>query len=268
MDEGEGAGSDEDDEMEEEGNDDEFIDVLDVLDGKGEVDNGGDLGTVVKGRTNDSGTTEWDNEGGSGGEDHDEEEGEDEDDNEEEGDSDADDQLAVSPSESEDAPPEALDHLQNFISTLDPSSKKRKAPAGDDTLPDDEGARTRKRRMIKERTEAGVENEFRAQTAGAFLSCSFILGTDVLYYIILGSKLNLDDLLAPLSSQSTTLLSLKKSTKILAPSSKSKTQTLSAPLPQRTQERLDREAAYEQTKEEVDKWTGTMKRIREVRCLV
>jgi len=28
---------------------------------------------------------------------------------------------------------------------------------------------------------------------------------------------------------------------------------------------LDRQAAYEQTKEEVDKWTETMKRIREVR---
>jgi U3 small nucleolar RNA-associated protein 14 len=39
--------------------------------------------------------------------------------------------------------------------------------------------------------------------------------------------------------------------------------TLSAPLPQRTQERVDREAAYEQTKQEVDKWKGTMKRIKE-----
>lgn len=76
--------------------------------------------------------------------------------------------------------------------------------------------------------------------------------------------MNLDDLLAPLASQSSTLLSLKKSAMLLAPSSSSKAKTLSAPLPQRTQERLDREAAYEQTKEEVDKWSGTMKRIREV----
>lgn len=42
---------------------------------------------------------------------------------------------------------------------------------------------------------------------------------------------------------------------------------LSAPLPQRTQEKVDREAAYEQTKEEVDKWTGTMKRIKEAEHL-
>jgi U3 small nucleolar RNA-associated protein 14 len=43
--------------------------------------------------------------------------------------------------------------------------------------------------------------------------------------------------------------------------------TLAAPLHQRTQERVDREAAYEQTKEEVDKWKGTMKRIKEAEHL-
>lgn len=82
------------------------------------------------------------------------------------------------------------------------------------------------------------------------------------------TKLNLDDLLAPLASTSTTtsstLQSLKKSVKVLA-SQSSKAQTLSAPLPQRTQDRLDREAAYEQTTEEIDKWSATMKRIKEVR---
>ena len=47
-------------------------------------------------------------------------------------------------------------------------------------------------------------------------------------------------------------------------SSSSKNQPLSAPLPTRTQERLDREAAYEQTKQEGDKWSSTMRRIQEV----
>jgi U3 small nucleolar RNA-associated protein 14 len=47
----------------------------------------------------------------------------------------------------------------------------------------------------------------------------------------------------------------------------SKGKALSAPLPQRAQERLDREAAYEQTKKEVDKWHATMKRIKEVSLL-
>jgi U3 small nucleolar RNA-associated protein 14 len=47
--------------------------------------------------------------------------------------------------------------------------------------------------------------------------------------------------------------------------SSAKSAPLSAPLPLRTQDRLDRQAAYEQTKEEVQKWEPTMKRIREVR---
>jgi len=76
------------------------------------------------------------------------------------------------------------------------------------------------------------------------------------------TKLNFEDLLAPLAGQSDNLDSLKKSTKVLT---SSKNKALSAPLPQRTQDRLDREAAYEQTKQEVDKWQATMKQIKEVR---
>jgi len=75
------------------------------------------------------------------------------------------------------------------------------------------------------------------------------------------TKLNFEDLLAPLAGQSENLDSLKKSTKVLT---SSKNKALSAPLPQRTQDRLDREAAYEQTKQEVDKWQDTMKQIKEV----
>lgn len=76
------------------------------------------------------------------------------------------------------------------------------------------------------------------------------------------NKLQLDDLLAPLTSASDSVLALKKSAKTLTSARMGK--TLSAPLPTRAQERLDREAAYEQTKEEVDKWNDTMKQIREV----
>jgi U3 small nucleolar RNA-associated protein 14 len=68
-----------------------------------------------------------------------------------------------------------------------------------------------------------------------------------------------------LSSQSSALQTLKKTNKILGSSSKAK--ALAAPLPQRAQEKLDREAAYEQTKEEVDKWNNTMRRIREAEHL-
>lgn len=46
--------------------------------------------------------------------------------------------------------------------------------------------------------------------------------------------------------------------------SSSKVEPLAAPLHTRAQERLDRQAAYETTKEEVEKWAPTMKRIKEV----
>lgn len=55
--------------------------------------------------------------------------------------------------------------------------------------------------------------------------------------------------------------------KPLASSSNAKNQPLPAPLPTRTQERIDREAAYEQTKQEVDKWSETMKKIQEAEHL-
>ncbi|RDB24478.1 Uncharacterized protein C57A7.06 [Hypsizygus marmoreus] len=223
--------TDEEDE-EEEGDDDEFIDLLDVLDGRGELDTGSNAEDDHKPKRTDERET--------GDEEASDEEDEDDDD------SDRDDKLAFSPSDTEDIAPEALDELQNFISTLDPTAKKRKAPEHEFSEPGADRSRKQRRLTLKERTEAGAENEYRAQTSG--------------------TKLNLDDLLAPLALHSSTLQSLKQSTKVLA-SSSSKTKTLAAPLPQRAQERLDREAAYEQTKEEVDKWSGTMKRIREAEHL-
>jgi U3 small nucleolar RNA-associated protein 14 len=75
--------------------------------------------------------------------------------------------IVVSASESEDDPsPEALASLQNFISALEPS-RKRKAPADGDSAPADAKAPwAQKRRIFKERTEAGPENEFGAQASG------------------------------------------------------------------------------------------------------
>jgi U3 small nucleolar RNA-associated protein 14 len=160
---------------------------------------------------------------------------------------------------------EALDHLNDFVSNLDVTSTKRKATED----PSEVGAstRARKRRLVKERTAAGAENdlnEFRTRSSGISLLffCHHPSSFDFSRYS--GSKLNLDDLLLPLASQSSALQSLKTSAKVLASSAK----ILSAPLPQRTQERLDRQAAYEQTKEEVDKWSETMKHIRTVSLLI
>ncbi|KAI0756427.1 Utp14 protein-domain-containing protein [Daedaleopsis nitida] len=232
--------TDEEDEEEEEGDPSEFIDVLDVLDGRGEPETGDDMSGIKKDKPRTQPTRE-----------ELEEVDEDEDmdgssSSEAEEDSEQENETGrISASEDEDGEEgeSALQDLETFVSGLDASSK-RKAP--DDGGHDSEPQRARKRRLLRERTEAGAENEF-AATSG-------------------GGKLNLDDLLAPLEGQSSNLLSLKKSAKVLA-STSGKIKTLSAPLPQRTAERLDREAAYEQTKEEVDKWKATMQRIQEAEHL-
>ena len=217
-------------EDEESGEDEEFIDVLDILDGRANVEDteeGSDASKAVQHHNED-----------------------------------------ILPSDDDETLPEALDELHNFISALDTTApKKRKAPDSDAPPSQIDSERSRKHRRValKERTEAGPENEFHPSSSG--MSLFHLLNTQNLKISSKqGTKLNLDDLLAPLasSSQSQTLQSLKKSTKALLPSSSAKVQVLAAPLPQRAQERLDREAAYEQTKEEVDKWSATMKRIREV----
>jgi U3 small nucleolar RNA-associated protein 14 len=163
--------TDEDEEMED-GDSDEFIDVLAVFDGKGQADDGSDSERPVK--QNDHGhqralqtDVEHANEDAN-------DYNEDDDSGDEESEEDA---IIVSASEGEEDPsPEALASLETFISTLDPS-KKRKAPPDNDGPPADADAppQTRKRRMIKERTEAGLENEFGAQGSGESFVCPPIL---------------------------------------------------------------------------------------------
>ena len=153
----------------------------------------------------------------------------------------------------EDVNPSALEGLEKFVSCLE-TSRKRK---GDNDVTNN--SIPRKRRFMEERTAVGTEGEFTAVASGT--SILSIPGT--LFSMVLGQQLRLDDLLAPLASHSTAGLSLKKTVKILD-SSRTRGAPLSAPLPQRTQDRLDREAAYEQTKTEIDKWNETMQQIKEV----
>lgn len=153
----------------------------------------------------------------------------------------------------EDVSPSALEGLEKFVSSLE-TSKKRKgdSDAANNSLP-------RKRKFMEERTAVGIEGEFTAVASGT----SVLSLSDKQFSAFSGQQLRLDDLLAPLASHSAAGLSIKKTVKILD-SSRTRGAPLSAPLPQRTQDRLDREAAYEQTKTEVDKWNETMKQIKEV----
>ncbi|KAH9932099.1 Utp14-domain-containing protein [Epithele typhae] len=233
----------EEDEEEEEGDPDEFIDVLDVLDGRGEPDLGEEEQTKsARHRGEHAQEDEEEKDRMDGDEDGD---GDDEDDEEEEDDEHLEADGAISASGSEDEGG-ALQDLETFVTGLD-AGQKRKTLHDDEVLEDSgKTARPRKRRLLPERTEAGAENEF-------------ISGTG-------GGKLGFDDLLAPLEGQSSNLASLKKPAKILT-STSGKIKTLSAPLPTRVAERLDREAAYELTKEEVDKWKTTMQRITDAEHL-
>ncbi|KDQ62895.1 hypothetical protein JAAARDRAFT_202438 [Jaapia argillacea MUCL 33604] len=235
----EGDGSDEDEDEEEEGEDDEFIDLLEVLDGRGDPDIASEAGSVEYERPRNVEKDVDENESQVDGQDGSEGDEQDDDDDDEGEDEPMHPTSDISPSD-EEPDPEALSTLNTFITSLPSTSQKRK---GSDHDEGDVGAPARKRRYLKEMTSAGMENEFGTSSGP--------------------NKLSLNDLLAPLASQSSTLLSLKKSIKPLVASSSSKSGPLSAPLPQRTQDRLDREAAYEQTKEEVDKWKESMKRIRE-----
>lgn len=147
--------SGDEDEDEDDGDADEFIDVLDIFDGRGEAADENDAGKVNTQRPKEHSDSESRDEG----------EVEDEDE-ESDGDEQGSDTMIGYDSDVEDPSPEALASLENFISTLDPS-RKRKASAEETA----EAPVPRKRRTIKERTEAGGENEFAAKSSGEWHSC-------------------------------------------------------------------------------------------------
>ncbi|GAA6021465.1 hypothetical protein JCM11491_006504 [Sporobolomyces phaffii] len=185
-----------------------------------------------------------------GNEDEDEENSDDGSDSDDEVASDAD--SAQQDDEDEDSP---LDKLDEFVSGLE-TSKKRKA--GDRT--DDESGKKKKRVILKERTEAYPEGEFVAVGADSAAD----------------NRVQLEDLLSSFAdSKNPRLANLRKSLKPLAATSDSslaaptgstsalkRAGPISAPLPARLQDKVDREAAYEKTKEETDKWNDTVKKMK------
>ena len=151
---------------------------------------------------------------------------------------------------------DALESLGQFVVQLEKAGVKRKLqdePDADGAMPPP------KRRLLKDRTESGVEGEFSVRNSGGRRQISNSLFCT--HARVAGNaQLKLDDLLAPLSAEAA--VSLKASTKALKGTGKAG--PLAAPLPLRTQDRLDRAAAYEQTKDEVDKWNATMRQIKQV----
>ncbi|PWN92861.1 small-subunit processome [Acaromyces ingoldii] len=92
-----------------------------------------------------------------------------------------------------------------------------------------------------------------------------------------GQALSFEDLMQPFEGETgASLASLRKSAKTLAESqkkakggaaSKSGGGALAAPLPSIIQDRIDRSAAYDETKGQVQGWQPTMKRLREAQHL-
>lgn len=163
--------ADSDEENEEEGEDGEFIDVLDVLDGRGEPDLEDDDESVAKIKKSNASSESRIQEHSTGGTLAEEEmEDEDEDEDEEgegEGEEEDEDGLIISGSDEEDANPSALDHLSSFVSGLETAGKRKVIDGEADETPD---AQPKKRkRMLKDRTESGVESEFGARAAGVFI---------------------------------------------------------------------------------------------------
>jgi U3 small nucleolar RNA-associated protein 14 len=227
---------------EESGDSGDYINILDVLDGRADHGTEGAVpANHVHAESQDNGPNV-----NTGMDEDDDTDGEEAEETQE-------DEQDPMLSADEDVSPSALEGLEKFVSSLE-ASKKRK---GDSDATN--GSLPRKKRFVEEKTAVGVEGEFTAVTTG--MSNAYLSVT--LFPTFLGQRLQLDDLLAPMSSHSSAVLSLEKSVKALD-SSRTRGAPLSAPLPQRTQDRLDREAAYEQTKTEVDKWKQTMQQIKDV----
>ncbi|KAN0064112.1 hypothetical protein ACQY0O_003279 [Thecaphora frezii] len=155
---------------------------------------------------------------------------------------------------------EADAKLRRHIDSLaaQSSTKRSAAESGDDDDDGEQGhkdrASKRSRRVLSERTEAVPEGEFATTGSSG------------------GAALRLEDFLDPLSGQ-VDFADVRKSTKALEVprSQQRKAQVasqrgggaLTAPLPAVLQDRLDRQAAYAVTKDEVQGWAPTIKQIRE-----
>ena len=169
MDDRDEEDDDDSEEEEEEGDDSEFIDLLDVLDGKGEIDIISDSENPSN-RSPENSSLKIDDEDEEDAELSQQDTSSDSDSTSEEGEEE--EALDFDPSDDDEEMPDALDDLNDFISSLDFTSTKRKATEDPSEIGD---TRARKRRLVKERTEAGAENEFRARSSGIFFFIYFVI---------------------------------------------------------------------------------------------
>lgn len=145
------ASDGDDDDEEEEGDPSKFIDVLDVLDGRGDPESEDEHQDAKKTSSLKTDAAQM-----SEDEEEDEEMNSEEDSEEDE---DEDDKMGSASEPEDEEDDSALQDLEQFVSGLD-AGQKRKAPDEDDGKDVDPKPAARKRRLLPERTELGAENEF------------------------------------------------------------------------------------------------------------
>ncbi|TXT09160.1 hypothetical protein VHUM_02634 [Vanrija humicola] len=175
------------------------------------------------------------------GEEDEEDEAEEEDDEDDEDDDNSDPEL---PSDlSDDDEDDDLDGLDSFVDKLASADKKRKADEEETEVVD----KGKKRRVLPVVSAPGLSD-------GGDLALKSKTKVDLASLISSNPALSGASALLPAKGE-------KKATSVL------KGGVLSAPLPTVVQDRLGREAAYEKTKEEGQKWSGLMKRVKEAEHL-
>ena len=150
-----------DGEAEEEGEPDEFFDILDILDGRADPlsDDGSPAVPSLQDETSRASSYEEEADGDEGDQGMDPE---------------PEDQFVPSDDE---ADVDALQHLGQFISNLD-SSAKRKTSESEGAAAAEDVSPRKKRKLLKERNEAGAENEFAASGELGFDLCTMLLCYD------------------------------------------------------------------------------------------
>lgn len=180
--------------------------------------------------------------------DDEESEDEDSDDDDDDDDDSDDDQLSLNESDYDDIDESKLSSLQEMISGLTKPSKASITASESNVK---KNKISQKDLDILQQSSLAPESEFSAINAGSASS----------------TKLSLADLAGTIDDEDASshlaLIDTSATDKDTDPNGntrkKSKSQTLSVPLPRHIQQRHDRKAAYELTKEEVKKWVPTVK---------
>ncbi|KAK3839730.1 MAG: Utp14 protein-domain-containing protein [Linnemannia gamsii] len=184
-----------------------------------------------------------------GGDDDDEDEDSDEDEDEEEADEEEGEDM------DEDEAEGTASNLTSFIDSLETSVKKRKQDDATST------SAKKARKNLRERTEAYDESEYNLQAHRS--SAAHSLNGP-------GNKKKLDmfDLVSSIQDEAG-FSSLKKNVQALESSAKKgqPVETLTAPLPKIVQDRLNRQAAYDESKKEVSKWLPIVQQNRQAEHL-